>query len=1043
MGSTVAERPLFGRERELATLDTALGALSSGGPSRALCLRGEAGVGKTRLAEAAAERARALGARVAWAACWPEDAVPDLWPWSEILAQLGSALPRADPALAPDVRAFEQAAAALGALRTAITGGPTLVVLDDVQWADHASLRLLSLLLRAKIHAPFVLVLTERPESEARAATVAQATRGAEPLEIGGLDERALADWLARLEADPTRAARLRERTGGNPLFVGHVLSHAGGPIERVPSGVRPLLEHTIAELGASARRVVGYASLAPRPVSRTVLASLPELAGAELESAIAEASRVGILSGERSGLVGFAHELAREVARDRLGEAERRAMHLALAAVLERARGHASATIRASDVAHHLVASAPAGDAGVACEAALEAAREAEREGANERVADWLEHAAALAQGDEALSLLVRAAVARAHADQGARGRALAEATLARARKAGRSELVARAALAMGAEIRFGVVDPELVARLEEAAALASELPDGARASVMARLASARQPSRTPEREHALAREAIALARATGDPRALATVLDVARPTFRAVDDLEERRAIDEETLALAERLGDRPLRLRALQRMASVTLERGALVEGEALLTELRDAAHALGDRTQIIHAEVGLVTCAIWRARWDEAERRLEAHAKSTEGMPVPGSFVSAPAHVARVMLWRAEGRTIDPDPAWPTMLGEEGSQAAMMTRMLVAATRARAGKRDEAVRSMIERLLASGIEDRMPFVGLVLLPDLVARHGLVEHAARLAEKWKWIGGRLRVTASLASFDGATDRALGQLLGTSGSQVVAREHLEHAIALEERVLAPAQAALSRLALGELGGVGARAALDEARVAFERLRMDALATRARALAVEAPATAALARTSAPPRVDETITLVAEGETWVVRGAGEEARLVESHGLRYLAHLVERAGTEVHVLELVALVQGDGGDGRVRRVGEAALPALDARAKRAYRERVEALRGAVAEAELRGDADGSERARAELDAIAAELARALGLGGRDRGGRTAAERARVTVTQRIRDAIKRIADVAPRLGHALGRAVRTGVFCSYDPGPG
>ena len=104
------------------------------------------------------------------------------------------------------------------------------------------------------------------------------------------------------------------------------------------------------------------------------------------------------------------------------------------------------------------------------------------------------------------------------------------------------------------------------------------------------------------------------------------------------------------------------------------------------------------------------------------------------------------------------------------------------------------------------------------------------------------------------------------------------------------------------------------------------------------------------------------------------------------------------------------------------------------------AAAKIAYRRRIEELRVEREAAELVGDEDRAWELQRELDALAAELARALGLGGRHRRAGSAAERARVNVTRAIRTAINRIEEVLPELGRHLDRSVRTGFFCRYEP---
>jgi hypothetical protein len=142
-----------------------------------------------------------------------------------------------------------------------------------------------------------------------------------------------------------------------------------------------------------------------------------------------------------------------------------------------------------------------------------------------------------------------------------------------------------------------------------------------------------------------------------------------------------------------------------------------------------------------------------------------------------------------------------------------------------------------------------------------------------------------------------------------------------------------------------------------------------------------------------------------------------------------DTKGLAYLDVLVREPCREFHVLDLVGL-RDDGDAGVV----------LDARAKLAYRERAESLRESLAEATAHHDLGRAERARAELDALASELSRAVGAGGRDRRSASPAERARINVQRRIRDVLGRVRAEDPSLGEHLDLSLRTGVFCVYLP---
>jgi hypothetical protein len=144
--------------------------------------------------------------------------------------------------------------------------------------------------------------------------------------------------------------------------------------------------------------------------------------------------------------------------------------------------------------------------------------------------------------------------------------------------------------------------------------------------------------------------------------------------------------------------------------------------------------------------------------------------------------------------------------------------------------------------------------------------------------------------------------------------------------------------------------------------------------------------------------------------------------------------GMAMLARLAASPHVEVHSLELVtgsARPESDRGD-----AGEH----LDATARAAYRTRAAELADEIDDAEARGDVERAEAARDERDALAKELSRAVGLGGRSRRTGVASERARIAAQRRLREAIKKIAELDGELGRHLDAAIRTGTFCAYRP---
>ena len=162
------------------------------------------------------------------------------------------------------------------------------------------------------------------------------------------------------------------------------------------------------------------------------------------------------------------------------------------------------------------------------------------------------------------------------------------------------------------------------------------------------------------------------------------------------------------------------------------------------------------------------------------------------------------------------------------------------------------------------------------------------------------------------------------------------------------------------------------------------------------------------------------------------DGPLWTLSFDGRTVHLPDLKGLHDLARLLAAPGEDLHCLELAGAAglppQADAG------------PLLDEQARADYRRRMQELAEEVDLAAAAGDAVRAERARTELDTLTQTLAAAFGLGGRPRKAGDLAERARSTVTARIRSAVAKVEDAHPALGRHLQNSVRTGTFCSYRP---
>jgi tetratricopeptide (TPR) repeat protein len=182
------------------------------------------------------------------------------------------------------------------------------------------------------------------------------------------------------------------------------------------------------------------------------------------------------------------------------------------------------------------------------------------------------------------------------------------------------------------------------------------------------------------------------------------------------------------------------------------------------------------------------------------------------------------------------------------------------------------------------------------------------------------------------------------------------------------------------------------------------------------------------------------------------EGDYWTIAYAGKVVRLKDSKGVQYLAHLLGHPGQEFLALDLVqglgVSAQGAAGNGagtgtQGAWAADPGLPALDAQARREYRQRLAELRDELSEAEQFNDLARATKLRLEIELLGQQLAAALDLHGRDRKAGAASERGRLMVTKRIKSVLKTLDRLHPPLAHHLRACVKTGYCCVYTPPPG
>ena len=310
---------LLERSAELAVLDGLLAESSAGG--RVAVVSGEAGAGKSSLVAAFAEAAGAR-AQMLWGACDPLLTPRALGPLHDIARRLGGRL-RERIGDGPRGEVFDLL---LEALDRPPQAARPVVVLEDLHWADEATLDMVSFLGRRLALCRAVLVLTFREDEIGPEHRLRTVLSGLPPglvrrVSLPPLSPAAVAELTRRAGRD---APDVHEVTGGNPLLVTEVLA---APAEGVPPTVRDLVLSRLATLTPAAREVAQLVSVVPSRAGRELLAGRLT----EVDECLAR----GVLTARGNG-VAFRHELLRRAVEENLSPVRRQSLHAELLHFLE-----------------------------------------------------------------------------------------------------------------------------------------------------------------------------------------------------------------------------------------------------------------------------------------------------------------------------------------------------------------------------------------------------------------------------------------------------------------------------------------------------------------------------------------------------------------------------------------------------------------------------------------------------------------------------------------------------------------------------------
>jgi predicted ATPase/DNA-binding winged helix-turn-helix (wHTH) protein len=759
-----------GREAEMSRLRVALdGALE--GRGAVVLLGGEPGIGKTRAAEELMSVARERGAAVFDGCCYESEGGPPFWPWLQIVRRIidessapvlrdymGSGAPdlcRFCPELRtimpevpePPARPSEQDRFYLldsvaSFLTRAAQVRPIALVLDDLQWADRASLLLLEMLARMAPRARMLVLgtyrTTELEGPQPFAQSLASFAKSSECIVLSGLTEREVAELLCGevQSLDPRLAAQVHHITGGNPLFVQHVARLLVSDEQRsalengqlaLPDEVREAIGKRIAQLPADCVEVLRCAAAIGQRFRFNDLRLATERKHDELLGLLQIAADARIVCEDRLGVYRFAHPLIREGLHQSLRMPKRALLHQRIGQVIEAQSVEGDST-RDEELAYHFCEAAAIGSAEKAVGYAERAAARAFAATAYETAAEYYEKALRALELTAPIDI-VRGAelrIARGQALRGAnqdparvRAEFLEVAELAKSRKD--AKLLARAALGysgMGPlrirQIReAGTVDPIEVSLLEQAL---GALPDGdsdLRALSLGQLAHALYNTRERKRREHLAGAAVDMARRLGDPYTLAEALLAKHRVITAPDQLDERLTLTSEILSLTQVMELRDLELDAHVQRAFLLLQKGQIAAAEADMAESIRLAEVMQQPDEKDSAGYFDMLRMYWEGRFEEGERESLALAQRRFHR---GGAALDQGHQIRVLVARwLQGKAAEGVDA--LLAFAEKYPLPVVWRCSLTATYASA-ERDDLVRRELDRLAVNDFED-LPF------------------------------------------------------------------------------------------------------------------------------------------------------------------------------------------------------------------------------------------------------------------------------------------------------------------------------------
>ncbi len=886
--------PLVGRSHEQEVLRDGLKAAANG-ERTVLLVTGEAGLGKTRLTSSFAMEAAESGALVLYGRCDEELAVPYL-PWIESLghwaehaddsaidaidAQTVTVLARLLPALQARmpgaaggtggtgdqyalVAAVSRLLSAMAARRT------TVVILDDLHWADAASLLLLRQVASSLVDARLLLIGTYRetdlgpddPLAEVSASL--HRVEGVHRLALGGLSDIEvvhLMEAIAGHELDDegvSLAHSMRADAAGNPFFVVELLRHlaeageivqgengrwtiAGGLDSiALPQSVRDVVGQRVRRLGGETHTVLTAAAVVGREFDADVVAGATDRDEDEVLDRLEESMTAGLIAEvpARAGRFTFTHALVQHTLYGDLSAGRRARMHRAVAEAIESIVGDRPGS-RVGELANHWFAAVRPSELDRAIAYAIKAGERALDASAPDEAVRWFTQVVdSVGEDDPELRCEALARLGDAERRAGRdtyRDRLLVAAALAQ--RCGRDDIVVQAAIDnhRGIYGMLGEVDEARVAVLESALDRIEPGDDATRARLLATLAGELTYGND-LRRFELAQQAVDAAERTSDDDVVTDTMERIGSALNVPESLRERDQQTRRAIELTASGADPVRRFFALDRRIQVLLELADRPGARRCAEEREAIADQLGEPTLRWFAALG--TAALDLIEGDLAAARRGAEASLALGFETgqPDALVFFGAQMIQIHWHLGQY-----DECIPYVeQGIERAPGVSTFPPVLATFLGHLGRTDEA-RTVIEGLAATGFETPHDLLWLTTAVCTAEAIHLVDDrdsAAVLFERL--LPFRDHVAVSRSTFQGAVSYYLGLLAITLG-RPEADELLVDAAERNGRLRAPFHRSQTLLALAgirrERDPAGAQALVAEVAELVERYDIGAL---------------------------------------------------------------------------------------------------------------------------------------------------------------------------------------------------------------